>query len=317
MKPERHSASVGEPRARTQTRALFGMPLRVVTQDGRTELAVAQATRVWAASPEPAAPCLQLSVTVDRTPSGTANVAIDVAGQRLVLSGQGARGHADATSRTADCTVSEAFLLDPDLLREQVLEPLVLFMAARNGRTPIHASGFVLEDIAVLLAGPSGAGKSCLALAADDAGYAVLSDDTVYVERDPLRVWGMSGAAYLLPADSAGVAVSKQRLRAGRLKNVVPLRSAAQHGPRACTRASLCLLTRGQKPALHRIDTGEALARLAKLDSGFDLIRDRVMDAYARLASNGAWELTLSDDPAAAIALLAGSAPILRQSAVS
>jgi hypothetical protein len=79
----------------------------------------------------------------------------------------------------------------------------------------------------------------------------------------------------------------------------------------------LCLLTRGAQPALRRIDTGEALARLAKLDSGFDLIRDRVMDAYARLASNGAWELTLSDDPAAAIALLAGSAPILRQSAVS
>jgi hypothetical protein len=294
------------------------MPLRIAVSHEQAARAVAEATESWSARPDTAAPSLELRVAVDPALSNTAGVDIEVAGLRLDLSGPGARGHADAVQRSASCAVSEAFLCSPQRLREQVLEPLVLFMATRNGRTPIHASGFIVDDFAVLLAGPSGAGKSCLAHAADKAGYAVLSDDTVYVEQDPrLRVWGMPGAAHLLPDDTAGVAFAGQRLRAGRLKNVVPLRSASGNAPVSSGRAALCVLARGTEPALRRIGAHDALARLEPLDSGFDLIRERVRDACAALAAKGAWELTLSQDPAAAIRLLAESAPLLRQTAAS
>jgi hypothetical protein len=317
MKPQRQAAASGLPWAGTGPRAVFGLPLRIFATDDRARAAVAEATRIWSGGSLSAEPGLELRIVVDDRLSGAGNIAIDADGSRLILSGQGALGQADATLRMGACAVSDELLDNPELLREQVLEPLVLFLVTRNGRTPIHASGFIVEDLAVLLAGPSGAGKSCLALAADRAGHTVLSDDTVYVEEHPgFRVWGVPGVAHLLPADAAGTPVARQRLRAGRLKDVVPFRSAAQAGPVACTQATFCVLTRGVQPALRRIDTDQAMARLDELDSGFDLIRDRVMAAYARLAAKGAWELTLSREPAASIALLEESLPLLRQTAV-
>lgn len=109
----------------------------------------------------------------------------------------GAEGEADAERRSASCAVAAHSLSAPDRLREDVLEPLVLFLITRHQRTPVHASSFVAQGLAIVLAGPSGTGKSCLARAADEAGFQVLSDDTVYLQREPrLKVWGHPEAAH-------------------------------------------------------------------------------------------------------------------------
>jgi hypothetical protein len=201
------------------------------------------------------------------------------------------------------------------LLRERVLDPLILFILARNGRTPIHASGFMIEDMALLLAGPSGAGKSCLALAADRAGHRVLSDDTVYVQRKPhLRIWAHPIAAHLLPPDAAGMKAQGQRLRSGRMKAIVPFRS--DPGEVSCARAVLCILSRDGEPGLRLLRKQEALARLQRLDAGFDLIAEEVRGAYADLCAKGAWELALSRDAGATISHVGRSVALLRQVAV-
>jgi hypothetical protein len=82
----------------------------------------------------------------------------------------------------------------------------------------------------------------------------VLSEDTIHVQLGPPpRVWGLPGPAHLLPADVPGEGGYPTRVRNGRAKYAVPLRTApaqavsAVPGPvvhsqawhRACSRAAV------------------------------------------------------------------------------
>lgn len=60
----------------------------------------------------------------------------------------------------------------------------------RRGRFSVHAAGLCLGDRCLLLPGDSGSGKSTLTVALVRAGFAFLSDDTVFLARGPdgLRV---------------------------------------------------------------------------------------------------------------------------------
>lgn len=313
---ERHAQAPPCPRAVTFETVVLGMPLRVRSYDDETASALAGALGRGGGIADSAAAALSLDVVATASLGGVDDPEITVREGQLVLAGPGACGHANAPGRTASCEVSYDYLSSPTLLRERVLDPLILFLVTRNGRTPIHASGFILDGIAVLLAGPSGAGKSCLALAADRAGHRVLSDDTVYVQQDPLvQVWGRPAAAHLLPDDAIGLSAERQRLRSGRLKDVVLFRSGGTSDVNS-QRAVLCVLARGSGPGLRRLDRYEALSRLQHVDAGFDLIADRVSRAYAALCAKGAWELTISRDPEDSIRRIEQSLPSLRQTAI-
>jgi hypothetical protein len=71
----------------------------------------------------------------------------------------------------------------------------------RRSLYSVHAAGAALGDRAVLLPGASGAGKSTLAVALVRAGFALLSDDMVFLDGD-LRVHGFPDEADLT-AESA------------------------------------------------------------------------------------------------------------------
>lgn len=235
-----------------------------------------------------------------------ADVRVD--GARLTIDAPGVQGGADAARREAWCTVPPALAADPERLAAEVLDTLVLFLLTRAGRIPVHAAGVMVGGRAVVLAGPSGTGKSTLALAALRAGLPVLSDDTVYVQLAPrLRVWGLPRPIHVFPHDfshdAPAGAGGSLRLRSGRWKAaVVP--DDAGHA-RMAEHAVLCLLERGDRVALHPIDAGYAVERMAALvEPGFDHFRDRLPAAVRALAAGGAWRLTLSADPGEAIRVL-------------
>jgi hypothetical protein len=237
-----------------------------------------------------------------------------MSGSAMEIEGQGVRARAEPDHRSARCFVSSDYLADPRRLREQVLEPLILMLVTAQDRAPLHASGFIVGGVAVVLAGRSGSGKSCLARAADAAGFQLLSDDVVYVQRSPrLRVWGWPSAAHLLPQDAAD-GNWPIRIRNSKAKYAIPLRSASAVAI-GCDRAVLCVLTRGETVVLKPIDAAEARLRLWPLDPGFDLLPEAIGAAVESIAASGAWELRLSTDPGEALRLLVASLPELRQTA--
>lgn len=261
---------------------------------------------------------LRLRIRASGSLCGTGGARACVDGSRMTLRGPGIAARADVAEGVAECAVSADCLNDPVALRQEVIEPLALMMLTHRDRTPLHASAFVVDGLAILLAGRTGAGKSCLARAADVAGYQVLSDDTVFVQLAPrLKVWGWPSAAHLLPEDALDRA-GPTRLRNGKVKQIVPLRSASCAAI-ACDRAVLCLLSPGlgEAPTLKPAPAGAIDARLWPLDEGFDLLPLPIARALARLSAGGVWDLRLSHDPAEAVQLLIANLPRLSRSAAA
>lgn len=289
--------------------APFGMPLRLEVRGAGLE--VRAACHRWEGAGE--GPLLDLRLTVDPHLAGAGPTEIAVHGSQLALTGEGGRGGARADLRRAWCAVSRDFLDAPERLRAEVLDPLVLFLATRHGRTPLHAAAIKAGELAILLMGPSGSGKSTLALAADRTGWKVLSEDTVYLQMEPaLRVWGGGGPAHLL--FHSGSEPGQLRLRNGKLKRAIRLRQPPGGLTADCVTA--CLLKRGEAVALERVDSTEALTLMDPPESGFDLLAGDIHAASERLFSNGAWRLTLSANPAEAIECLAASLPLIHQTAL-
>ena len=294
--------------------APLGIPVHIELGPGVDRAAVSAACRRWQGAAEPGESPLRVRLQRDPDLSGTGEPRVVVEGRSVRIAGPSAEGRAVVDSRTATCAVSHDWFAAPDRLRDEVLEPLVLFVLAHHDRTPLHASAFVAGDIAILTGGPSGAGKSSLALAADRAGWPVLSDDTVYLQRrGRFGIWGLPRAAHLLPDDSRDPA-APTRTRNGQVKHAIPFGSTARNTVSA-GRATLCLLERGSRVALAPLGAADALGRLGPLEPGFDLFVRESAAAYRLLTAQGAWLLTLSDDPAEAIALLAANLPRLQDTA--
>src|SRR4051812_24417075 len=88
--------------------------------------------------------------------------------------------------------VSDVYVDAPEF-QEHILEAITFALIACFDRHPLHASAIVHDGRALLFAGPSGAGKSTLAQLGVSAGYKLLAEDRVWIQRDPaLRVWGSS-----------------------------------------------------------------------------------------------------------------------------
>jgi hypothetical protein len=289
--------------------SLFGIPLTVRSDDAALlsvlrGICDASPVRDGDASP------LDLSLTVDPILIGSVSSAPRVDGMRMTIDSPSFTARADAALGQGSCRLSPELRDDLDQLRDAVLDPLLLFLVTRRGRTPLHAAGFLAGDVAVLLAGPSGAGKSCLTLAAHRAGFAPLSDDIVFVEAGARPcVWGLPRPIHLYARD-APESDQVMRLHNGKLKQAVAL--GRQRAPRRAENAALCLLRLGDAVALEAIDPADALRAFSTLEPGFDLLADEIAAAVAALAKRGAWLLTLSGRPDEAIALLADNLTLLR-----
>ena len=265
--------------------------------------AVADTCRGWEGAADAGARFLRLTLRLGRCPSGTGEPDIQVDVQRLRVRGSGVDAWADAASGCAECVISEDYLIAGEAFRQEVLDPLILFLLTRSGRTPIHASGFMTGELAVLLAGPSGTGKSCLAFAAQKAGFKLLSDDAIYLQSQPeLRIWGIPRPIHLFPEDAPAESGNVVRVRNGKLKHSVPMRAGCESI--TARRAILCILVPGTQVSLQPISQEEAMRAQGRFEAGFDLLQADIEDALELLSRNGAWRLTLSSDPAEAISLL-------------
>jgi hypothetical protein len=230
-------------------------------------------------------------------------VQIAVEGLRLRLTG-GADGWADAEALNGACQVPRELAGQPRRLAGEVADTLVLFLLCRSGRAPLHAGAVMCGETALLLAGPSGSGKSTLSLAAMERGLRILSDDTVYIQMLPrLRIWGLPRPLHVFPADAprfiAGAPPRETRLRAGKLKAVVPI--APWPGPPVAERAAVVLLERGERIGLEPVSPAAAASALSRLEPGFDLLAKESEAAIAAVTARGAWRLTLTRDPGAAM----------------
>lgn len=264
----------------------------------------------WPAAPEAEKDALEIRFGFGADASGAGGGAatdVGINGPRMTLRGAGRSAWADAETGRGEAWVARGLLDEPAVLGELV-DTLVLFLATRTGatrtgRTPVHAAGVMVGGVALVLAGRSGAGKSTLALRAMQRGLPILSDDTVYIQLRPdFRVWGFRRPLHVFP-DEAPRFTAGTRLRGGRLKAAVPL-APGLSGPPVAERAALVVLARGEAVGLEPLEAAAATAALSRLDAGFDLLVEASAEAIAALAACGAWRLTLTRDPEAALDLL-------------
>jgi hypothetical protein len=282
------------------TLQLLIMDRSVLIRSAEPELlaAVAEAYADWRVGGETDGPPIHLEMGLSDEAFGGATK-IEVEGERLEFSGPGLQCRANARELTAFCRIPRDLMGQPDRLASEVVDTMLLFLLTRSGRTPVHAAGVMCGNTAVLLAGPSGSGKSTLSLAAMGRGLEILSDDTVYIQLQPrLRIWGFPRPLHVFPADAPGF-TKATRLRAGKLKAVVPV--APWSEPPVADRAAVVLLERGEEVRLEQIEASVAVNALSRLEPGFDLLRQESAKAAAALTASRAWRLTLTRNPAAAI----------------
>ena len=277
--------------------SIMGRPVLIQAADPALRATLADAYAVWPAGPAEGPP-ITLAMRTGSA-AGSAQTRIEVEGSRLLLSGDGIDGWADASTLAAACTVPESLRGQPARLAEEVTDTLLLFLLTRSGRVPMHAAAFVCGNVAVLLAGPSGSGKSTLTLAAMSRGLRILSDDTVYIQLQPrLRIWGFPRPVHVFPADAPGF-IGATRLRSGKLKAAVPLPPLPE--PPMADQAALVLLKRGENIHLEPVAASLAAAALSHLEAGFDLLARESAEAIAAVTARGTWHLTLALDPDRAI----------------
>jgi len=129
-----------------------------------------------------------------------------------------------------------------------------------------------------------------------------LSDDTIFVQASPVfRLWSLAGAIHVFAKDAPPGSDGAMRLRAGRWKKslVMPERR------RVADEAVLCILERGETVHLAPLSADEAVRSLtANPEPGYQFYGDASVAAARALVGKGAWRLTLSADPAEAIALI-------------
>jgi hypothetical protein len=280
---------------------IMNRPVVIRSAEPAVLAAAAEAYAAWPVGRAADGPAIELELTLGDAASSEPT-RIEVEGARLRSIGSGFEFGADARTLTAFCKVPWDLVGQPGRLASEALDTLLLFLLTRSGRTPVHAAGVMCGKTAVLLAGPSGSGKSTLSLAAMARGLKILSDDTVYIQLQPrLRVWGFPRPLHVFPADAPGF-IQETRLRAGKLKAVVPLTPGSE-APVA-DHAAVVLLERDDQIRLDPIEASVATNALARLEPGFDLLRRESAEAAAALTASGAWRLTLARDPAAAIDML-------------
>ena len=251
---------------------------------------------------------VRITVENDASRGSAPRFEYDVGPEHIEIRCGASIGRADRRTQEAHATVCDSLLEHADHFRHGFLEALVLFLVSARDRQPFHAAAVVDGDVALLLAGPPGVGKSTLMYACMKAGLRVLADDHVNLQIHPrLRIWGMPAYVHLRP--EARVFFPELPEAGSVMTNGVgklPIALSAQQ-TKARTlfveHAGLCLLQRnGGAVRIETLEPAEAIrAATSSLESGFDHFAETIEAPLSQIVRNGAWRMTLSDTPAAAV----------------
>jgi len=291
---------------------VLGLSLRVESNSPRVLAAAREAFGATGADEPAGVPDARIRINVRPGRAGDAGPVSHGVPRRalLLLSSAGCHGYADTMIGEAVAEVGEGLVDDREHFRCGVLEALALFMLARRDRDPLHAAAVARGGTALLLAGPSGVGKSTLVYAAARAGLGILSEDTVYLQLDPFRVWGMPRFMHLTPASVRFFpeleGVRPRLLANGKTKLALDLRERAPAAPcLSAGRAGVCLLARGDSPGIVPLGVDEVVETLiAAPEPGFDLYAGSVGARVRHAAERGAWRMTLPAHPSDAVPML-------------
>ncbi len=182
----------------------------------------------------------------------------------------------------------------------------LLPVASAPGVTPLHASGVVASQGAILIVGPSGSGKSTLAWHLQRLGLPLLGDDTVLLEADgrlssfprcpkvDRRALAVEGIAPTDPSILGGDETEAWvRPSAGFAREAAPIAWIVV--PR---------WSPGAPNFFRNLGAGERVERLLPAVHGEGPARPGVRTVLDRLSVPPAIELTFGDGPAAARTLL-------------
>jgi hypothetical protein len=288
--------------------SILGIPVAFETKSADVLAAIRSAYEDADILPSPPlgrGPRVRVEVTPDVETIGTGELVVHLPERnRLVLRWAGGEARADAERGEALARVRPE-AADGAGFRERVLDHLALFLVTHLDRHPLHAAGIEKEGRAVLLVGPSGLGKSSLTYAAMRAGWRVLADDAVYVQRAPHRtLWGLPRRIHLPPEavrhfpELEGTPL--ERRPDGRLKiaAAIPASSRAHvpwTGDVAC-----CLLSRSPAHRTpERVSWDVAAAEMrTTMQGGFGRFADSLRDCVASLGSAvGHWRLPVTAEP--------------------
>lgn len=223
----------------------------------------------------------------------------------LLISTPGSVFTSDVRRRAFTGWTTRALLEDREHFRYNVLESLVFFVVTWLDRQPVHASAVVRDGTALLLSGRSGTGKSTLIYAAARSGLQVLTDDIVFAQVRPLRVWGMPNFVHV-PAEARRhfpeLADRPTRLLTnGKEKIAVSLADMGAAAPfPLAERPGICILERrpGEEVRWEPLGPAELEeAMLRQMEAGFDLFRDTLGELVHGLAVRGGWRLIVDGHP--------------------
>lgn len=246
---------------------------------------------------------------------GRASVPITwrMGGPRLVVAHTpGSMGVSDLANPQVTIYATETLLADRLHFCHGMLEALVLTVVNTLDRTPLHAAALVRRGTVLLLSGGSGAGKSTVVYAAVRAGFELVADDAVYVQRSPATaIWGGGTRVCLLPDTRRHFPelgeVHPSVLANGKTKMVVPVAPDRRASvPVSATRLVVVLLERGSGPVdMSQAHAGEVISSLTADLQVTHALFGEAQDALVRwLANRPAWRLRLSDNPLEAVPLL-------------
>ena len=228
---------------------------------------------------------------------------------RLLVHSSQVAGISDPARGEAVGYVTAALVADRAHFRAAALEALTYSLLAHFDRHPLHAAGVARGDRAVLLAASSGTGKSTVSYVAHRAGLALLSDDRLWVQRQPaLRVWSVPGRLRLLPhavKEYPELGAMPVEELDGKRKIAVDV-GARGGAPRTFGEVAVCVMERGSAAAsLERVGPAELAASFVdQAAPGFDRYPERGRAVVRALCAGGGWRLRLSPRAEEALPLL-------------
>ncbi len=199
--------------------------------------------------------------------------------------------------------VAPALVANTLYLRKQVLDTLGLLLTTQHDREPIHAGAVAWQGKAILFAGKSKVGKSTLCYACAQAGFDLIAEDVVYLQRQPdLCLWGHATHIHLLPDAPRFFPELKETPAQLQPNGKTKLAVCVPNRRLFATQGALCIIERSasanvSQSILESISTDAALAALFEgVDEGFDLYPFAKLAAAGWLSKNPAYRLHLGTD---------------------